>query len=88
MRRAHPGEVGALTGIRPADPTHGTCDPAFGAVRDAFQAVLRDPQFRAEIERAGFDIVPKDGEELRRLIRATLATPKNIADKARPIISP
>ena len=32
MRSAHPGEVGTLTGPE----VHGTCDPAFTAVRDSF----------------------------------------------------
>ena len=34
MRRAHPGEVGALTG---PSAVGGHCDPAFAAVRDAFE---------------------------------------------------
>ena len=58
------------------------------AVRDAFDAVMKDPAFRGEAARAGYDLEPTSGEELQRLVARVLATPRNIAEKAKPIIAP
>ncbi len=58
------------------------------AVRDAFDAVMKDPAFREEAARTGYDLEPASGEELQRIVTRILATPKRIADKAKPIIAP
>ena len=58
------------------------------AVRDAFEAVLRDPAFRDEVVRSGFDIEPVRGGELQKMIAQILATPRHIAERARPVIAP
>ena len=58
------------------------------AIRDAFDAAMKDPAFREEAARAGYDLEPTPGEELQRLVARVLATPKHIADRARPIIAP
>jgi hypothetical protein len=58
------------------------------AVRDAFDAVMKDPAFREEAIKAGYDLEPTPGAELQRIVARILATPRNIAEKAKPIIAP
>lgn len=58
------------------------------ALREAFQAILRDPAFRDEVVRAGYDVDPLRGEELQAQIVRVLSTPQAVAERARPVIAP
>lgn len=58
------------------------------AVREAWEATLNDPTFRDEIYRAGYDINPLRGEELRSEIAKVLAVPRDVAERARGVIAP
>ena len=49
---------------------------------------MRDPEFLAASRRQGFDIDFVSGEELQRMVERVLATPRHIAERAKPIIAP
>ncbi len=50
-------------------------------LRDAFNATMKDPDFVAEVKKAGLDLEPEDGAHLEALIRQIYATPKPIVEK-------
>jgi tripartite-type tricarboxylate transporter receptor subunit TctC len=51
-------------------------------LRDAFQAVMRDPEFVAEAEKLEVDVEPLTGEELTAIIRKTLSLPDAVRLRA------
>jgi tripartite-type tricarboxylate transporter receptor subunit TctC len=53
------------------------------ALRDAFQATMRDPVFLAEAKKLGFDIGPLPGEEMAALIAGLYASPPDIIQATR-----
>jgi len=53
------------------------------ALRDAFQATMRDPAFIAEAKKLGFDIGPLSGEEMVGLIAGLYASPADIIEATR-----
>jgi tripartite-type tricarboxylate transporter receptor subunit TctC len=56
------------------------------ALRQAFDATMKDPAFIAEIEKAQLELEPVPGEELERLVNEIAATPKLVADRLAEII--
>ena len=63
-------------------------DARVAAVREAFDKVMKDPAFREEAMKTGYDLEPTSGEELQRIVARVLATPRHIAERAKPIIAP
>lgn len=57
------------------------------ALRTAFMATMRDPQFLAEMERLRVDVSPIDGAALERFVKEAYAMPKPIVDRAKAILS-
>jgi len=57
------------------------------ALRDAFDATLKDPEFIKAATAARIEINPIRGEALQDTVRKVLATPKRLADRARSIIA-
>jgi tripartite-type tricarboxylate transporter receptor subunit TctC len=57
------------------------------ALRDAFEATLRDPAFLEAAAAARAEITPIYGAELQAIVAKVLATPKNLAERARTIIA-
>ena len=55
-------------------------------LRDAFNATMRDADFRAEAEKSKLDLEPEDGEHLAALIAKIYATPKPIVDRITSLI--
>ena len=55
------------------------------ALRDAFDAAMRDPELLAEAAKARFDIDHAPAAELERLAREALATPPEIVERMRKI---
>ena len=51
--------------------------------QEAFQATLRDPAFRAEAKKLGFDISPLSGEEMVGLIAGLYASPADVIEATR-----
>ena len=52
------------------------------ALRRAFDATMRDTAFLKEADSLGFEVTPLTGEEIERRVKAAMATPREIADKA------
>ena len=57
------------------------------ALRRAFDATLKDPDYIAESKKAMLDIEPMTGEQIEALIKKTYATPKEIVDKAAALMT-
>src|SRR4029077_3744802 len=50
-------------------------------LRTAFDAMVKDPEFLAEIERAQQEFQPASGEELQKLIQDTASVPAEIVGR-------
>src|SRR6266516_2998339 len=53
------------------------------ALRTAFQAMAKDPDFVAEIQRLSVELDPMPGEQLERLVAQTLSTPAAVRERAK-----
>ena len=56
------------------------------ALRNAFEAMVKDPVFLEAAQKEHFDINPVSGEELQKTVSEIVATPKPIADRLLSII--
>jgi hypothetical protein len=56
------------------------------ALRDAFDAVMKDPDFLKEAEAANIDVDPVRGVDMQNVVKNVLATPKNLAERAKALI--
>jgi tripartite-type tricarboxylate transporter receptor subunit TctC len=56
------------------------------ALRDAFDAMLKDPAFLDDARREHFDIEPVGGVELQRIVTEMVATPAPLAERLAKII--
>jgi tripartite-type tricarboxylate transporter receptor subunit TctC len=60
--------------------TPGTPPDRVAALRRAFDATMKDPDFLAEAEKAKIDISPNTGEEAQQVALSILdASPKTVA---------
>jgi len=57
------------------------------ALRDAFDATLKDPAFLAAATAARVTIAPVHGVQLQQIVARILATPKNLIPRAKEIIT-
>lgn len=53
------------------------------ALRRAFDATMKDPQFIAAVEKANAEVSPMSGEDVQRTVTDTINTPKPLLDKVR-----
>jgi len=58
------------------------------ALRQAFMATMRDPEFIAEIARRNLKVEPLSGDEIQKMVAASVATPKELVDQAKRYIGP
>jgi len=56
-------------------------------LRDGFEAMVRDPEFKADAERRGADLLPMSGEALAAHIRDVAATPLDVIKKVNNVIA-
>src|SRR5262245_61892401 len=56
------------------------------ALRAAFDATMKDPEFLAEAAAMGVEIAPVGGAALQAVVAKVLATPKEIASRARHLL--
>jgi tripartite-type tricarboxylate transporter receptor subunit TctC len=56
------------------------------ALRDAFDAMVRDPAFREQARRENFDIEPVPGEALQKLVSEVVAMPAAHSERLKKII--
>ena len=71
-----------VSGTRLGRPLSTNADvPAerVAALRAAFAATMKDPEFLAEAAKLGFEVNPVLGEQMQEVVRQVLATPKPIA---------
>ena len=67
---------------RPFAMPPGTPDGVVKAMRTAFAAMLKDPDFQSEAHKLGAVINPANGEEITALVQKVYATPKQTIDRA------
>jgi tripartite-type tricarboxylate transporter receptor subunit TctC len=71
---------------RPFIAPPGMAPAIVKAVRDAFSATMRDPDFIADATKLKLEIHPVDGPKLEERIRHVYATPKNIVEQVSALI--
>ena len=47
---------------------------------------MADAEFRAEAEKAGFEVAPVYGEELQYIVQDIMSTPKELAVRAKRLV--
>jgi tripartite-type tricarboxylate transporter receptor subunit TctC len=55
-------------------------------LRDAFDATMADPEFLADADKRGLEIVPGRGDEVQQVVERTLATPPAAVARLKAII--
>ena len=74
--------LSAATAIgRPLFTTPGVPPERVTALRRAFDATMKDPEFLADAKKAELDLNPVSGEEVQRIVADMLATPAPIAKR-------
>jgi hypothetical protein len=53
------------------------------ALREAFAKSLRDPAFKAEMDKRGLDLYPASWQRVNELVNSIVATPPDIVAKAK-----
>jgi tripartite-type tricarboxylate transporter receptor subunit TctC len=66
----------------------GIPDDRKQALRDAFAAVLKDPELLQQAERERLDVALVSGEAIERLIEDLAATPPDIVEEMKKILAP
>jgi tripartite-type tricarboxylate transporter receptor subunit TctC len=56
------------------------------ALRRAFDATMRDPEFLAEAQRQGMEISPMSGEELQQVVTGIVNAPPAVLEKIRHVV--
>jgi tripartite-type tricarboxylate transporter receptor subunit TctC len=67
---------------RPFFAPPGVPGERVAALRKAFSATMKDPEFIAEIEKQNLELDPMDGGELQALVEDLYTTPKAVVDLA------
>jgi tripartite-type tricarboxylate transporter receptor subunit TctC len=73
---------------RPLVAPPGVPAERLAALRDAFAATMKDPDFRAEAQRLQLEIDPLDGEAIAKLLAGAYAAPRDIVDRAAALVEP
>jgi hypothetical protein len=66
--------------------TNTAPDGRVAALRTAFAATMKDPDFLAEAKGLNFEVDPVLGDRMQRIVEKLLATPKDIASKAKGLL--
>ncbi|MQA67069.1 MAG: hypothetical protein GEU76_14405 [Alphaproteobacteria bacterium] len=66
---------------RPFVAPPGLAPELVKGLRDAFQATLADPAFRADAKKRRFTVTPVSGEELQKLVDDIYKTPKDVVGR-------
>jgi tripartite-type tricarboxylate transporter receptor subunit TctC len=64
----------------------GTPAERVALLRKAVEDTIRDPEFLAEAEKTGSEIIPMTGEETRAAVAQVLATPKDVIERVKPVL--
>jgi len=57
------------------------------ALRRAFDQMLKDKEFLADIEKSGSDLIPATGEEIEKIIAQAANAPKAVIERTRAAIA-
>ena len=76
---------GAALG-RPLTTTPRVPADRLAALRAAFAATMKDPQFLAETKTLKIEVLPVSGEAMQKVVADVLATPKPVTVRARPLL--
>jgi tripartite-type tricarboxylate transporter receptor subunit TctC len=71
---------------RPLVTNGGVPRERVDALRRAFDATMKDPEFLAEAEKSQTDISPMTGEEAQKIAESTIATPADVLARANALI--
>ena len=71
---------------RPLATTPDVPAERLAALRAAFRATMADPEFRAEAEKAGFEVAPVYGEDMQTIVERIMSTPKELASRAKHLV--
>ena len=71
---------------RPIATTAGVPADRVEALRRAFDATMKDPQFLAEAARENMDVSPSSGEEAQKVVEGILDAPPAVVARAKEII--
>ena len=70
---------------RPMATNAGPADRV-AALRAAYAATMKDPEFLAEAKALNFEVNPVLGEPMQKIVEKVLATPKDVAVKAKGLL--
>ncbi len=76
-----PSQIG-----RPIYTTPGVPEDRVKALRDAFEATMKDAAFLEDAKKAGLDIDPVSGAELQQVVQEIVDTPEAVAKRLAVII--
>jgi tripartite-type tricarboxylate transporter receptor subunit TctC len=71
---------------RPLFITPGVPEDRINALRVAFDATMKDPEFLAEAAALTFEVAPVGGEALQKIVQKVLSTPMDLAARARHLL--
>ena len=71
---------------RPFFTSPGVAPDRKAALRAAFDATMKDPDFVAEINKLKLEVNPASGAEIDRLLAEIYATPKSVVEKAKQAV--
>jgi tripartite-type tricarboxylate transporter receptor subunit TctC len=71
---------------RPLTTNAGVPPERVAALRAAFAATMKDPEFLAEAAKLNFEVNPVLGEPMQRIVEKVLATPKPVAARAKGLL--
>ncbi len=77
-----PSQIG-----RPIYTTPGVPEDRVKALRDAFEATMKDAAFLEDAKKAGLDIDPVSGAELQQVVQEIVDTPEAVAKRLAGIIA-
>ncbi len=78
----------AVTVGRPVGVAPGVPAERVAALRRAFEATLRDPEFIAEAKQQNAEIRPMSGEVLAQVIRDLIEAPQDVRDRVKVALEP
>jgi tripartite-type tricarboxylate transporter receptor subunit TctC len=71
---------------RPLTTNAGVPPERVAALRAAFAATMKDPEFLTEAKSLNFEVNPVLGEPMQRIVEKVLATPKPVAARAKGLL--
>ena len=71
---------------RPLATTPDVPADRLAALRDAFRATMKDPEFLKDAKQMNFEVNPVYGETMQKIVEKVLSTPKDLVMRAKAIL--